>query len=156
MDREDTCCSPWDFKQMKFFFFFFLILSFKPPFSLSSFTLKRSFSFTSLSVIWLVSSVYLRLLIFVLEILVLSCDSSSPAFCMIYSSYKLNKQGDNTQLYNTTFPILNKSVVPCQVLNAASWPAYWFLRSQIRWSGTPISWRIFHNLLWSTQSKALV
>ena len=24
MDREDTCCSPWDFKQMKFFFSFFL------------------------------------------------------------------------------------------------------------------------------------
>ena len=28
-----------------------------------------------------------------------------------------------------------------------------FLRRQVRWSGTPISLRIFHSLLWSTQSK---
>ena len=28
--------------------------------------------------------------------------------------------------------------------------------SQVRWFGTPISLRIFHSLLWSTQSKALV
>ena len=27
-----------------------------------------------------------------------TCDSSSPVFCMMYSSYKLNKQGDNIQL----------------------------------------------------------
>jgi len=30
-----------------------------------------------------------------------------------------------------------------------------FLRRQIRWSGIPISLRISHSLLWSTQSKAL-
>ena len=29
------------------------------------------------------------------------------------------------------------------------------LRRQVRWSGVPISLRIFHSLLWSTQSKAL-
>ena len=29
--------------------------------------------------------------------------------------------------------------------------AYRFLRRQVRWSGIPISLRIFHNLLWSTQ-----
>ena len=34
--------------------------------------------------------------------------------------------------------------------------SYIFLRRQVRWSGIPISWRIFHSLLWSTQSKALV
>ena len=34
-------------------------------------------------------------------------------------------------------------------------PAYRFLRRQVRWSDIPISWRIFHSLLWSTQSKAL-
>ena len=28
-------------------------------------------------------------------------------------------------------------------------------RLRVRWSGIPISWRIFHSLLWSTQSKAL-
>ena len=39
--------------------------------------------------------------------------------------------------------------------SVASWPTYRFLRRQVRWPGTPISWRIFHRLLWSTQSKAL-
>ena len=46
-------------------------------------------------------------------------------------------------------------VVPCPVLTVASWPAYKFLKRQIRWSGIPISFRIFHSLLGSTQSKAL-
>ena len=31
---------------------------------------------------------------------------------------------------------------------------YRFLRRQVRWSGIPISLRIFYSLLWSTQSKA--
>ena len=31
-------------------------------------------------------------------ILIPACASSSPAFLMMYSSYKLNKQGDNIQL----------------------------------------------------------
>ena len=50
---------------------------------------------------------------------------------------------------------LNWTVVPCPVLTVASWLAYRFLKRQVRWSGIPISWRIFHSLLWSTQSKAL-
>ena len=37
----------------------------------------------------------------------------------------------------------NQSVVPCLVLTVASWPAYRFLRRQVRWSGLPISFRIF-------------
>ena len=49
------------------------------------------------------------------------------------------------------FSIWNQSVVPCKVLTVASWPAYRFLRIQVRWSGIPISLRIFHSLLWSTQ-----
>ena len=77
---------------------FFLILNFKPAFSLSYFTLvKRLFSSSSLSAIRVVSTAYQRLLIFLPAILMLTCDSSSPAFCMLYSSYKLNKQGDNIQ-----------------------------------------------------------
>ena len=40
------------------------------------------------------SSAYLRLLIFLLAILNPACASSSPAFLMMYSAYKLNKQGD--------------------------------------------------------------
>ena len=59
------------------------------------------------------------------------------------SAYKLNKQGDHIPLCFTHFPIWNQSVVPRPVLTIASWPAYRFLRRQIRWSGVPISLRIF-------------
>ena len=38
----------------------------------------------------------------------------------------------------------------CLVL-LASWPTYRFLGRQIRWSGIPISLRVFHSLSWSTQ-----
>ena len=135
----------------------FWMLSFKPAFSLSSFFyfIKRLFSSSLLSAIRVVSSTYLRLLIFLPEILIPACASSSLACHMTYSAYKLNKQGDNIQPWCTLFPILNQSVIPCPVLTVASWPAYRFLRRQVRWSGIPISWRIFHSLLWSTQSKAL-
>ena len=60
-----------------------------------------------------------------------------------------------TRLSDFTFPIWNQSVVPCPVLTVASCPAYRFLKRQVRWSGIPISFRIFHSLLWCTQSKAL-
>ena len=39
---------------------------------------------------------------------------------------------------------MNRSVVPCPFLTVASWPAYSFLRRQVKWSDIPISWRIFH------------
>ena len=69
----------------------FWMLSFKPTFSLSSFTfIKRLFS-SSLSAIRVVSSAYLRLLFFP-AILIPACASSSPAFHVMYSAYKLNKQ----------------------------------------------------------------
>ena len=59
----------------------FLILSFKPDFSLFSFTFtKRLFSSSSLSVIRVVSSAYLRLLIFLPAILITACDSSVQYF----------------------------------------------------------------------------
>ena len=45
------------------------------------------------------------------------------------------------------FPVLNQSVVPPLILTVASGPAYRFLRRQVRWSGIPIFWRIFHSLL---------
>ena len=47
----------------------------------------------------------------------------------------------------------NSLFFPCPVLTVASWPAYRFLKRQVRWSGIPISFRIFHRLLWSTQSR---
>ena len=102
----------------------FWMLSFKPTFSLSSFTfIKRLVSSSSLSAIRVVSSAHLRLLMFLLTILIPACASSSPTFLMMYSAYKLNKQGDNIQPWCTPFPIWNRSVVPCPVLTVASWPA---------------------------------
>ena len=109
----------------------FLKLSFKPTFSLSSFTfIKRLFSSSSLSAIRAVSSAYLRLLRFPLAILILAYVSSRPAFLMMFSAYKLNKQGDNIQPWRTPFPVWNQSVGPCPVLTAASWPAERFPRSR--------------------------
>ena len=127
----------------------FWMLSFKPAFSLSSFTfIKRLFS-SSLSAVRLVSSAYLRLLIFFPVILIPACASSSPAFHMMYSVYKLNIQGNNIQLWCTPFPNWNQPVLPCPVLTGVSWPAYGFLKRQVRWSDNPITWRIFHSLrLW--------
>ena len=72
----------------------------------------------------------------------------------MYSAYKLNNQGDNIQPWRTPFPIWNQSVVACPVLTVASWPAYRFLKKQVRWSGSPISFRIFHSQrLWHSQSS---
>jgi len=136
--------------------FIFWMLSFKPTFSLSSFTfIKRLLSSSSLSAIWVVSSAYLRLLILLQAILIPACVSSSPVFLMIYTEYNLNKQGDCIQPWCTLFPIWNQSLVPCPGLTVASWLAYRFLKRPVKWSGIPISWSIFHSLLWSTHSMAL-
>ena len=125
----------------------FLMLSFEPAFSLSSFIfIKSLFSFSSLSAIRVIVSADLRFFIFFLAILTQACDSSSLAFCMIYSAYKLNKPGENIQPWQTPFPISNQSIVPFPVLTVASWPGYRFLMIQVRSSGIPISLRIFHSL----------
>ena len=132
----------------------FWMLSFKPTFSLSTFTfIKRLFSSFLLSAIRVVSCAYLKLLIFLPTRLTPACSSSHPVFLMMYSTYNLNKQCDNIQPWPTPFPIWNQSVVPCHVLTVPSWPAYRLLKRQIRWSGIPISFRIFHTLLGSTQSR---
>ena len=126
----------------------FMNAGLKPTFRLSSFTfIKRLFSSSSLSAIRVVSSAYLRLLIFLPAILIPACASSSPAFLMMYSVYNLNKQGDNIQPWRTPFPVWNQSVVSCPILTGASWPAYRFLKRQVRWSGIPISVTVFHSLL---------
>ena len=59
--------------------------------------IKRLFNSSSLSAISVVSSACLRLLIFLPAMLIPSCASTSLASHMIYSAYKLNKQGDNIQ-----------------------------------------------------------
>ena len=56
--------------------------------------IKKLFSSSLLSAIRLISSAYVRLLIFLPEILIPASASSSPAFYMMCSAYKLNKQGN--------------------------------------------------------------
>ena len=103
------------------------LLSFKPALSLSSFTLiRRLFSSSSLSVIRVVSSAHLRLLMYLPPILIPACNSSSPAFLMMCSAYRLNRQGDRRQPCHTPFSIFNQSIVLCRVLTVAFWPTYRF------------------------------
>ena len=122
----------------------FWMLSVKLTVSLSCFlsSRKRLFSSSLLSAIGWCHLCILGYWYF--SILIPVCASSSLAFCMMYSEYKLNKQGDNIQPWCTPFPIWNQFVVQCLVLTVPSWPAYKFLRSQIRWSGITISLRTFH------------
>ena len=134
----------------------FWMLSFKPAFSLSYFTfIKRLFCSSLPCAVNMVSSAYLRLLIFLPANLIPPWASSSLACHMMYFAYKLNKQGDSIQPWCTPYLIWNQLIVPCPVLIVASWPAYRFLRRQVRCSGIPTSSKIFHSWLWSTQSKAL-
>ena len=82
---------------------------------------------------WLNWFAYLRLLIFLPAVLIPVCASASQTFCLMFSAFKLNKQGDNIQTWRTPFPLLNQSV-PCLVLTVASWPAYKFLGvSKVIW-----------------------
>ena len=129
----------------------FWMLSFKPDFSLSSFTfIKRLFSSSSLSAMRVLSFAYLRLLIFLWQSWFQLVNH--PAWHFTWCTlHMLNKKDDNLQPWCTPYLILNQFVVPSPVLTVASWPAYRFPRRQVRWSGISISLRIFHSLLWSTQ-----
>ena len=118
----------------------FLNVDFNPTFSPSSFTfIKKLFSSSSLSAIRVVSSAHLRLFILLPTVIIPAWASSSQAFLMMYSEFKLDKQGDNIQPWLMPFLIWKQSVVPCPVLTVASWPVCRFLRRQVRWSGIPIS-----------------
>ena len=91
--------------------FVFWMLSFKPAFLLFSFSfIKRRVSSSSLSVIKVVSSAYLRLLLFLPAILIPACASSILGFQMRHSAYKLNKQGSSIMLKRS-----DKSKHPCVV-----------------------------------------
>ena len=124
--------------------FIYWMLNFKPAFSLSSFTfIGRLFSF-SLSAIRVVSLAYLRLLIYLPEILISACDSSSLAFLMLYSACQLNKQVTIYSLDVLSSQFWTSSLLHVQFLTVASWPAN---RKQVKWSGILMSWRIFHSSL---------
>ena len=49
----------------------------------------------------------------------------------------------NIEPWHTLSQFGTSSDVPCPVLTIASWPAYRFLKRQVRWSDIPISFRIF-------------
>ena len=122
-------------------------------FSLSSFNfIKRIFGSSLLSAIRVVSSAYLRLLIFLLAILIPACAPFSLVFHVMYFAYKLNKQGDSIQPWHPPFPIWNQSIIPCPVKTVASWPTYRFLRRQVREFVIPTSLRISHCLLFVVSS----
>ena len=139
-------CLPWN-DWMGAMIFVFWMLSFKPIFSLSSFAFIKGLFSSSL-----LSACVSEVIIFLPEILIPACDTSSLAFYVMYSAYILKKQGDNIQPWRTPFPIWNQSVVPYPVLTVASWLATRFLRTEVRWSDIPITLKIFHSLLRFTQS----
>ena len=134
----------------------FWMLSFKPGFSLSSITfIRRLFNSSSLSAIRMVSSAYLRLLIFLLEILIPASASCIPAFHMMCSAYKSNKQGEYATLMYSF-----RSLKPvCCSMSSSN---YCFLNCiQISQKAGQVVWyshlfKNFWSFLWSTQSKALV
>ena len=98
----------------------FWMLSFKPTFFILLFHFyQEALNSSSLSTIRVVSSVHLRLLIFLPVILIPACASTSLAFHMMYSACKLNKQGDNIQPWWPPFPIWNQSIVPCSILTGS-------------------------------------
>ena len=69
-----------------------------------------------LPAIRVLSYAYLRLLIFILAIMIPACVSSSLAFHIMYSAYKLNNQGDNIQPSHSPSSTCNQFVVPCLAL----------------------------------------
>ena len=106
----------------------FWLLSFKPTFSLSAFSLiKRLFSSSSLSATRMVSSAYLKLLIFLPAILIPACDSSSVTKDKPYICVVMTRGG--------------MFLVPRGELSALGWPVETLLYTQfgnsmvIQWLG---------------------
>ena len=54
-----------------------------------------------------------------------------------------------------TFPNFEPASWFMSSSSSASWPAYRFLMRQVRCANIPISLRIFHSLLWSTQDNSI-
>ena len=131
-------CLPWS-DGTRFHDFVYWMLSFKPAFSFSSFTLIKRFFSSSLL------SAHKGSIICISEVIDISPHNLDSSLCFIQPGILdnvhciLNKQGDSIQLWCTPFPVWNQTIVPCPVLTVASWPACKFLRRQVGWSGIPIS-----------------
>ena len=128
---------PWSY------FFEYWVLS-----PLFIYFLKKLCRSSSLSAIRMVLSAYPRLLIFLLSWFQLVIYLAQYFISSLV--YKLNKQNNNIQPCCTPFPILNQSIVSCPVLIVASWSSYRLFKRQARWSGIPISLRIFQFVMTHT------
>ena len=78
----------------------------------------------------------MRLLIFLLAILILACASSRPVFLMMYSAYKLNKQGDQytafqlgTSLFHDSFCCFLTCIQISQEAGRVVWYSHLFQNS---------------------------
>ena len=83
----------------------------------------------------------LRLLIFLPAILIPACASSNLAFHMMYSAYKLNKQGDNIQPDVLLSQFGTSPLFYVWVLTSVR-PENRFRGRKVKWSGIAISLRI--------------
>ena len=104
--------------------------------------MKRFFSFSLLSAVSVVSCAYLILL---QSILTPACNSSSLAFLMMCSAYKLKKQGDRKQICCTSYSFLKLEPVSCPIQGSNSiLDLHTVFSGQVRWSAITICLRVFH------------
>ena len=128
---------------------FFECRVFKPVFPVSLFTfIKRFFKF-------LFAFCHKGDVICLQEDTDISPSNLDSSLCFIQPSIShdilcIEKQSGNIQPWCTLFPVWNQSILSCQVLTVASWPAGRFLRRQGRWSGILISLRIFQFVVINT------
>ena len=129
--------------------FVFWMLRFKPASSLFSFTfIKRLFSSSSLSIIRVVSSAYLRLLIFLPAILISACVSSSLAFLIMYSAY-VRRQWHATSVLLPGKSHGQRSLVGCspwgcEESGTTEWLPFHFhaLEKEMATHSSVLAWRI--------------
>ena len=139
---DGTQCHGLSFLNIEFFFSFFWMLSFKPASLLFSFTfIKRLFSSCFLFAITVVSVICIS------EVIDISPGNLDSSLCFIQLGIScdvlcIEVKYAGWQYTTVTYPFPNLEPV-CFRSRVASWPAYRFLRRQVRWSGIPISWRIF-------------
>ena len=132
----------------------FWMLSFKPAFSLAAFTfIKSLFSSSSLSAIRVMPYAYVRLLIFLSAIFIPPYPTYDPAFCLRYSA-KVKYIGWQHAALIHFFPNFKSVCCSMSSSNCCSLTCIQVSQEAGR-CGIPLSLRIFHSLLWSTQSKAL-
>ena len=124
------------------------MLSFKPVFSLSSFIfIKRLFSSSSISVIRVVLPAYLRLLLWQSWFQLVIHPAQHFTWCTLNTGWQYIA-------LPYSFPYFEP--VSMSGSNCCFLTCILISQEAVRWSGFPISLKIFHSLLQSTQSKALL